>query len=109
MAQKNKKWEEFLSLTGETLKVVSYADYFARRKLFSSLQIKNACEVSADNITLTLTNENGMLLPFEKEFEEIPFESVVQVEIGNLLSPFYFSNAEEVREERISATLKKDN
>ena len=44
MAQKSKKWEEFVSLYGETARVVSYADYFARRPLFSSLQIKNTAE-----------------------------------------------------------------
>ena len=108
MAQKAKKWEEWLSLSGEAVKVVSYADYFARRPLFSSLQIKNACEEAAAGLTLTIENENGMLVPFEKTFEEIPFESVVKVELENLLSPLYFSSADEVREETITAVLKKD-
>ena len=108
MAQKVKKWEEFLSLSGETLKVVSYADYFARRKLFSSLQIKNACGELVENLTLSITNENGMLLPYEKEFEEIPFESTIKIDVENILSPAYFSSVEEVKEERIQAVLKKD-
>ncbi|MBQ3220997.1 MAG: DUF4011 domain-containing protein [Clostridia bacterium] len=108
MAQKSKKWEEFVSLYGETARVVSYADYFARRPLFSSLQIKNTAEEAVQDLTLTVENENGMLVPFEKNFEEIPFESVVKVEIGNLLSPHYFSSAEAVGEEKIVATLKKD-
>ncbi|MBQ8685642.1 MAG: DUF4011 domain-containing protein [Clostridia bacterium] len=108
MAQKTKKWEEWLSLKGETAKVVSYADYFARRPLFTSLQIKNASDEFVNGLTLTIENENGMLVPFEKTLEELPFESVVQVELGNVLSPFYFSSADEVREERIQATLKKD-
>ena len=108
MAQKAKKWEEWLSLSGEAVKVVSYADYFARRPLFSSLQIKNACEEAAAGLTLTIENENGMLVPFEKTFEEIPFESVVKVELENLLSPLYFSSADEVRDETITAVLKKD-
>ena len=96
MAQKTKKWEEWLSLSGETVKVVSYADYFAQRPLFSALQVKNTGEELVDDLTLAVTNENGMLIGVEKTLEEIPFESVVQVELGNVLSPLYFSNADEV-------------
>ena len=108
MAQKVKKWEEFLSLRGEATGVVSYADYFAAKPLFSSLQIKNDCTVAAENLTLKIENANGMLIPFEKQFAEIPFESIVNVELGNLLSPVYFGAAEEIREETVTATLLKD-
>lgn len=108
MAQKVKKWEEFLFLRGEVAGVVSYADYFAAKPLFSSLQIKNECFTAAENLTLLIENENGMLIPFEKQFEEIPFESVVKVELGNLLSPAYFGALEEIRKEKIVASLVKD-
>ncbi len=108
MAQKAKKWEEWITLDGETAKVASYVDYFTRRPLFSSLQIANAAEEAAQGLTLTIENENGMLLPYEKTLEEIPFESVVKVELDNLLSPHYFSGVEELRTEKIVATLKKD-
>ena len=68
MAQKAKKWEEWLSLSGEAVKVVSYADYFARRPLFSSLQIKNACEEAAAGLTLTIENLSQQigLLPYRR-------------------------------------------
>ncbi|MBR2023637.1 MAG: DUF4011 domain-containing protein, partial [Clostridia bacterium] len=108
MAQKIRKWEEWLTLVGETARVISYADYYTRRPLFSSLQVRNTAGEEAQGLTVTLTNENGMLIPFEKQLEEVPFESVVSVETGNVLSPTYFSSLEEVREERITATLKKD-
>ena len=108
MAQKVKKWEEWLTLKAEATKVVSYADYFARRPLFSSLRIKNKGEEAVENLTLSITNENGMLIDCEKQLETIPFESSVEVVLGNVLSPLYFSNAEEVKEERIVATLRTD-
>ncbi len=108
MAQKIKRWEEWLTLVGETARVISYADYYTRRPLFSSLQIRNSAGEDVYGLTLTLSNENGMLIPYEKQFEEIPFESVVSVETGNILSPTYFSGLEEIREERVIATLKKD-
>ncbi len=108
MAQKTRKWEEWLSINGETARVISYADYFARRPLFSSLQIKNNAEESASELTLTIKNENGMLLPYEKTIEEIPFESVVQIELGDLLSPHYFAGIERVGEETVQVTLTKN-
>ena len=107
MAQKKKRLEEILSIQGDVARVISYADYFARKPLFSSLQIKNEGEEPLEGIVLTLTSENGMILPLEKELT-LPFESVVEVELSNLLSPFYFSNVEEVKEEKIVATLKQD-
>ena len=108
MAQKIRKWEEWLTLVGETARVISYADYYTRRPLFTSLQIRNSAEEEAQGLTLTLTNENGMLIPFEKVIENIPFESVVSVETGNILSPAYFAGTTEIREEKIVAVLKKD-
>lgn len=107
MAQKKRKLEEILSINGEVAKVISYADYFARRPLFSSLQIKNEGEETLEGLHLTVESENGMLLPCEKELT-IPFESVVEVDLGNLLSPLYFTNVETVTEETITVTLKKD-
>ncbi len=107
MAQKKRKLEEIISIGGEVAKVVSYADYFARRPLFSSLQIKNEGEEMLEGLALSITSANGMLLPCEKELN-IPFESVVEVDLGNLLSPFYFTNVESVTEEKIVVTLKQE-
>ena len=107
MAQKMKKLEEIVSLTGEVAKVISYADYFTHRPLFSSLQIKNQGEETVEGLRLSVQNENGMLLPCEKEVD-VPFESTVQVDLGSILSPLYFSNIEKVGEETITVTLRKD-
>ena len=107
MAQKTKKLEEVLSLHGEAAKVISYADYYARRPLFTSLQIKNVGEEEIEGLTISVSAENGMLIPCEKRLN-IPFESVVEVELGNILSPLYFSNADSVATETITVTLKKE-
>jgi len=108
MAQKAKKWEEWLQLRGDIAKYVSYADYFMQRRLFPSLQIRNGADEAVQNLTLTLENENGMLIPYEKTFAEIPFESVINVETEGLLSPLYFASIEEIKQEKITATLRKD-
>lgn len=87
MAQKSKKTEEFISLTAEALGVVSYADYFTQTPLFTSLQIKNGGADAVTDLTLTVSNENGLLASSVKPIEEVPFESAVEVDLGNVLSP----------------------
>ncbi len=107
MAQKIKKLEEQLFLQGEAVKVVSYADYFARRPLFSSLQIKNIGDEAVTDLTLTVEGTGGMLMPYSKTLE-VPYESVVEVALDNLLSPVYFANAETVKDETITVSLKHE-
>ena len=107
MAQKTKKLEDILSIIGEIDGVVSYADYFARRPLFTTLQVKNEGEETVADLTLTVEGTNGVLVAVERSLE-IPFESVVEVALGEVLSPLYFTGAEEIREEKITVSLKKD-
>ncbi len=108
MAVKTKKLEDMITLSGETAKVVSYADYFSRRPLFSSLQIKNAGEEAVNDLVLSVSNAHGMLIECNKLLEEIPFESSVEADVGNLLSPVFFASVEEVREEKIDVILRKE-
>ena len=108
MAQKIRKIEEFLALSVETPKVVSYADYFMKSPLFTSLKIKNSGAVAIEGLTLTIENENGLVTSCSKYIEEIPFESKIEVDLPNMLSPLYFVNLEEVKEEEIFIELFKD-
>ena len=104
MAQKMKRLEEILSIHGEAAKVMSYADYFARRPLFSSLQIKNEGGETIEGLTVFVQNENGMLLPTEKEID-VPFESAVEVDLKDILSPLYFSNIDKVPSLRVGCYM----
>ena len=108
MAQKSRKLEEIISLKGEVAKVVSYADYFARRPLFVSLQIKNEGEEAVKDLILTVENANGMLMPCKKKIAEVPYESTVSVELDNVLSPHYFANIDQVGEEKITVSLRTE-
>ena len=108
MAQKTKKTEEFISLSAEALGVVSYADYFTQTPLFTSLQIKNAGADAATDLALTVSNENGLVVSCIKPIAEVPFESSVEVDLGNVLSPHYFVGLESVREESVCIELKRD-
>lgn len=107
MATKQRKIEEVISLSVGAPLTVSYADYFARKPLFTTLQVRNDGEVAIEGLRLSVENENGLTLPLEKEVQ-IPFESAVEVELGCILSPSYFAALEEIREERVQVTLKTD-
>lgn len=106
MAAKNRK-DECLSLVAEVQTTVSYADYFAKNPLFISLQVKNAGSDVAENLTLSVESAGGLVVPTEKPLS-VPFESAVEAELGNILSPLYFMNAEGIREEEITVSLKRD-
>ena len=108
MAQKIKKTEENISLTAEALGVVSYVDYFTQTPLFTSMQIKNGGAETVTDLTLTVSNENGLVVSGTKTIAEVPFESAVEVSLDNVLSPHYFVGLENVREERLYVELKKD-
>ncbi len=106
---RTRKTEETITLKGEAAKIVSYADYFAQKPIFSTLQVKNDGNEVVKDVTLTFRNDNGMIISYEKTLEEIPFESVVEVELCNLLSPHYFASLEEEKTEKVTVQLKREN
>ncbi|MBQ9729214.1 MAG: DUF4011 domain-containing protein, partial [Clostridia bacterium] len=108
MAQKIRKIEEAIALTYEPVKTVSYADYFQRAPLFTSLRIKNKATVAVKELTVRLSNENGLLVPTEKTLAEIPFENSVEVELDMPVSPAYFVDLNEIKEEQIKLELFKE-
>ncbi len=107
MAQKTKKLDEILSLRGEIRGVISYADYFAHRPLFHSLRVKNDGEETLAEVSLTVEGTNGVLIPFKRALE-LPYESAVEVPLGDILSPLYFSSLEQAGEERVTVTLQTE-
>ncbi len=107
MAQKTRKLDEIISLQGEINGVLSYADYFARRPLFTSLQVKNEGEEALSGLTLCVEGTNGVILSTERALE-LPYESTVAISLENILSPLYFASAEEVKEEKITVSVKTE-
>ena len=97
MAQKKLKTEDSITLVAEALGVVSYADYFTQTPIFTSLRIENGGSEALADLTLTVTNDHGLLTSCVIDILEVPFESAVEVDAGNILSPLYFVGLEEVR------------
>ena len=108
MAQKKLKTEDSITLVAEALGVVSYADYFTQTPIFTSLRIENGGSEALADLTLTVTNDHGLLTSCVLPVAEVPFESAVEVDAGNILSPLYFVGLEEVRQEDVYIELRKE-
>ncbi|MBR2903544.1 MAG: DUF4011 domain-containing protein, partial [Clostridia bacterium] len=108
MAVKKVPIEEIVSVKVETVSVYSYADFFAGKSIFSSLQIKNMGAENVEGLRLEIGASGSLLLPQVKPLEPIPYESRVQVTVGECLSPLYFSTKTEESEEEIFVKLYAD-
>ena len=97
--------KESLALQAKVQQFYGYADRFNRVPLFISLQLSNAGAESAENIDVVIENGAGFLLPFSRHFEEIPYESTVEIEAADIVSPLFLTELNEVREETISVRV----
>lgn len=92
-AKKNflKLAKENLSLSLLLRSFVSYADHYAHRDLFSSLVLQNTGAEAIEGVTVTISDDKGLLMPFRKEIAEIPYESRVEIGAEGILSPLYLA------------------
>ncbi len=105
MATKKIALEEIISIKVETVPVYSYADFFVGKSLFSTLQIKNDGSEGVEGLRLVISASGSLLVTCEKTLEEIPYESRVQVDVGERLSPLYFAQKSTATEEEITVSL----
>ncbi len=108
MDKKKKKIEELLSLSVETVKYVSFVDYYLHTPLFTSLRINNEGANSLYDFEISVTNENGLVSPCVKTVDELPFESSVEVNVGDIVSPLYFADLSEIKEEKLIIELSQN-
>ena len=109
MAVKRIPLEEIVHVKAETVGVYSYADLFTRKPLFLSLQIRNSWKESVSGLRLSVTATGGFLASCEKEIEELPYESSVEIDLGTPVSPAYFMDKKEVTQEEICVQLYEKN
>ncbi len=83
--------KECVSVSARSQQYYGYAEYYNRVPLFTSLQLSNAGSESAENIDVVIENGDGFLLPFSKHFDEVPFESAVEIAAPNIVSPLYLT------------------
>jgi len=88
--------KEAVTLSYKLQRFVSYADFFNRVPLFISLQVSNQSSETIDEIDVVIENASGLLLPFSKHLEHLPFESTVEIATEDVLSPLYLTEISEI-------------
>ena len=101
--------KEGISISAKVQQFYSYADYFNRVPLFSTLQLSNAGAESAENIDVVIESADGFTVPFTKHFDEVPYESTVEVAAQSVVSPLYLTELAEVRVQTLRVTVLHGN
>ena len=97
--------KESLELSFKVQRFYSYADYFNRVPLFLSLQIANNSAESIDEIEVFIENQDGFLLPCSKKLDSLPFESSVEIAVGDCVSPLFLTDLADVSLQSISIRI----
>ena len=88
--------KESVSLTFKIQQFIGYADYFNRVPLFLSLLLTNGGGEAIEDIDVTIESSDGLILPFAKHLDVLPFESSVEIAADNLVSPLYLTEISEI-------------
>ena len=94
MATKSPKLQETIELEGELLNFVSYATYYCRLSLFTSLKIFNRAQESVQEIVVGVSGSTPLIMPAALAIDEIPHESSMELSLDNLLNPKYLAELE---------------
>ena len=88
--------KESVSLNYKLQQFVGYADYFNRVPLFLTFQVSNAGAESIEDVDVTVESSDGLILPFTKHLDVLPFESMVEISAENIVSPLYLTEISEI-------------
>ncbi len=103
--KKTKQQLEELSLDGELLNWVSYATYYNRIPLFTSLRLLNGSEDTLEGITVQVTGSTKLILPAQIKIEQLAAENSVEVKTPPLLNPKYLAEISETEECTVNLSL----
>lgn len=103
-----KTLQESLKLMVQPQKFLSYSDYIYRTPVFSSLLLKNGSDKSVNDVTVTLSSDEGIVLETSRTFEEIPYSSSVEIPFEGVFSPLYFVECNEVKTVSFTVQVTKD-
>ena len=88
--------KENVSLHYKLQQFIGYADYFNRVPLFLTLQVANAGSEAVEDVDVTVESSDGLILPFSKHLDVLPFESAVEIAAENVVSPLYLTEVSEI-------------
>ena len=103
-----KTLQENLKLTLQPQKFLSYADFVYRTSVFSALKLRNSGNTVVNDITVSVTSEENIILPGSHTVEEIPYNTSVEVVFDYILSPVYFIECQEVKNVAFNVTVTRE-
>ncbi len=103
-----KTLQENLKLTLQPQKFLSYADYLYRTSVFSALKLKNGGEKVINDVTVSVSSEENIILESSHLIEEMPYTTSVEVVFDYILSPVYFIECDEVKTVPLTVKVTKD-
>ncbi len=96
LEKKLKKQVEGIAIEGELLNTVSYATYYCRQPLFNAFRLINGSEDTLENVTVTVSGSNALILQANVAVEELAPQTSIEVAVHNLLNPKYLSDLEKI-------------
>ncbi len=99
MAANNKKKPQLdlIELDGELLNFVSYATYFNRIPLFTTLRVYNNGEEDIENVVIAISADSSIVMPANISLPLIPAQSSTEVKSPSLLNPKFLADLKEVQ------------
>ena len=99
MAANNKKKPQLdlIELDGELLNFVSYATYFNRIPLFTTLRVYNNGEEDVENVVIALSGDGPLVMPANICLPLIPAQSSTEVKSPSLLNPKFLADLSEAQ------------
>ncbi len=99
MAANNKKKPQLdlIELDGELLNFVSYATYFNRIPLFTTLRVYNNGEEDIENVTIALSADCPLVMPANISLPLIPAQSSTEVKSPSIFNPKFLADLKETQ------------
>lgn len=86
---------DLIELDGELLNFVSYATYFNRIPLFTTLRVYNNGEENIESVSIALSGDNSLVMPANIDLPLLPAQSSTEVKAPALLNPKFLADLKE--------------
>lgn len=103
-----KALQDSLKLTVQPQKFLSYADYMRKTPAVYVLRLKNAGTAAMEDLTVSISSDEGVILSSSHAIEEMPYNESVDVVFDDILSPVYFTECAEAKPVALTVQVTKE-
>ena len=96
-ANKKNKQFDLIELDGELLNFVSYATYFNRIPLFTTLRVYNNAEEDIEEVAIALSGDGALVMPATVNLPVLQAQSSTEVKFPPLLNPKFLADLKEMQ------------